>query len=148
MGDKPSSTNTSHLARALAQSEIGKTVGLTVNKSLAVIEQLGGLIVEQLAAGSTVHWHKFGNFKVLDTKARKGRNPRTGEDIQIPAGKRAHFVVSAHMKEAVGTGKVPTAKPKKSAAAKTAAASKGKGGKGGGAGAGFKPGKGDQSKEI
>lgn len=124
---KPGSTNTSQLARELAQSEIGKTLGLTVNKSLSVIEQLAGQIVMQLAAGNTVHWHRFGNFKVLDTSARKGRNPRTGEDIQIPAGKRAHFVVSQHMKEAVTKGKVPATKARKTSAKKPSAKKAAKG---------------------
>lgn len=43
----------------------------------------------------------FGIFKVADRPARTGRNPRTGETIQIKASKKAKFVPAKALKEAV-----------------------------------------------
>lgn len=43
----------------------------------------------------------FGIFKVADRPARQGRNPRTGETIQIKASKKAKFVPAKALKEAV-----------------------------------------------
>lgn len=43
----------------------------------------------------------FGTFKVVKRKARKGRNPRTGEPIKIKASKRVKFVPGKALKEAV-----------------------------------------------
>lgn len=43
----------------------------------------------------------FGIFKVADRPARTGRNPRTGESIQIKASKKAKFVPAKALKEAV-----------------------------------------------
>ena len=40
----------------------------------------------------------FGTFKVKQTKARMGRNPKTGETIQIPAKKKVAFRVSKELK--------------------------------------------------
>jgi len=43
----------------------------------------------------------FGNFSVSHRKATTGRNPRTGESIQIPASKRPKFTVGKALKDAV-----------------------------------------------
>jgi len=56
---------------------------------------------EALAAGEAVNFTGFGSFKVAHRAARKGRNPRTGKDITIPAGKVAKFTPGKVLKEAV-----------------------------------------------
>ena len=43
----------------------------------------------------------FGIFKVADRKAREGRNPRTGEKIQIAASKKPRFTPGKLLKEAI-----------------------------------------------
>ena len=43
----------------------------------------------------------FGTFKVKQTKARQGRNPKTGETIQIPAKRKVAFRASKELKELV-----------------------------------------------
>jgi len=56
---------------------------------------------DALAAEETVSFTGFGSFKVVHRAARKGRNPRTGKDIAIPAGKVAKFTPGKALKEAV-----------------------------------------------
>jgi DNA-binding protein HU-beta len=43
----------------------------------------------------------FGSFKVVKRAARKGRNPRTGEDLQIPASKTVKFTAGKALKESL-----------------------------------------------
>ncbi|MEM2936709.1 MAG: HU family DNA-binding protein, partial [Candidatus Bathyarchaeia archaeon] len=43
----------------------------------------------------------FGTFSVLQRKARKGRNPRTGKEINIPAKKVPKFTAGKELKDAV-----------------------------------------------
>lgn len=43
----------------------------------------------------------FGTFSVVKRKARKGRNPRTGEEIRIPSRKVPKFVAGKALKDAV-----------------------------------------------
>lgn len=43
----------------------------------------------------------FGSFKIVERAARKGRNPRTGEEIAIPASKNVKFTPSKGLKESV-----------------------------------------------
>ncbi len=43
----------------------------------------------------------FGNFKVVERSARQGRNPRTGEEIHIPASKNVKFATGKALKHRV-----------------------------------------------
>ena len=43
----------------------------------------------------------FGSFKVVQRNARKGRNPRTGKEIKIPAGKAVKFTAEKRLKESL-----------------------------------------------
>jgi DNA-binding protein HU-beta len=56
---------------------------------------------DALAAGESVNFTGFGSFKVVRRAARKGRNPRTGKDLVIPAGNVAKFTPGKLLKEAV-----------------------------------------------
>ena len=58
-------------------------------------------ITKALQKGDTVTLVGFGSFKVVERKARKGRNPQTGEEIKIKASKAAKFTPGKSLKEAV-----------------------------------------------
>ena len=58
-------------------------------------------IAELLSEGKELSLYKFGTFTVKDTAARMGRNPATGESIEIPAGKRVSFKFSSFLKKSV-----------------------------------------------
>ena len=46
---------------------------------------------EALRRGERIEIRGFGTFSVTETKARNGRNPRTGQPVKIPAGRRVRF---------------------------------------------------------
>ena len=58
-------------------------------------------ITKALGKGDSVSLIGFGTFKVAERKARKGRNPQTGEKIDIAASKVPKFVAGKALKEAV-----------------------------------------------
>ena len=58
-------------------------------------------IIKALKEGNTVALVGFGTFKVVDRKARKGRNPQTGAEIDIKASKAPKFTPGKALKEAV-----------------------------------------------
>lgn len=58
-------------------------------------------VTNSLKAGNDVKLIGFGNFTVKDRPARTGRNPRTGDTIQIAACKAAGFKAGAELKRAV-----------------------------------------------
>ncbi len=59
------------------------------------------VICETLGEGEKVVISGFGTFEVRDRVARVGRNPRTGEDINIPSQKSPAFKAGKGMKDAV-----------------------------------------------
>ncbi|MFW6075406.1 MAG: HU family DNA-binding protein [Chloroflexota bacterium] len=58
-------------------------------------------IVESLAKGEEVTITGFGTFGITHRAAREGRNPQTGEPMQIPAGKTPRFRPGTQLKRAV-----------------------------------------------
>jgi DNA-binding protein HU-beta len=86
-------------------------------------------IVRNISKGEDVMINDFGKFKKVDRAARKGRNPFTGETIQIKASKKVRFLPAKALKEVISGArkleaapkppvKVVAAKPAKKVAAK------------------------------
>jgi nucleoid DNA-binding protein len=73
----------------------------TKKQAKEVVETLFGAITKSLKKKDPVAISGFGTFKLKQTKARMGRNPKTGEAIQIPAKKKITFRASKDLKEAV-----------------------------------------------
>ena len=74
-----------------------------LNKASATraVEAVFDSISAALRAGTTVNLVGFGSFSVSDRAARTGRNPRTGETINIPASKNPKFKAGKGLKDAV-----------------------------------------------
>lgn len=62
-------------------------------------------ISEELVSGNEVGLVGFGTFRIQDRKARKGRNPKTGEEMEIPSVKSPAFRAGKSLKESVNAGK-------------------------------------------
>ena len=89
--------NTAELAdRLSAASE-----GLTKSQAKAAIDALLVNLRDALAAGEEVNLPGFGKFKVQDKPARTGRNPSTGEAIEIAASRKVSFAPAKALKDAV-----------------------------------------------
>jgi nucleoid DNA-binding protein len=67
----------------------------------AAVDAVLSSIAEALGKGDAVSLVGFGTFKVSERKARKGRNPQTGEEIYIAASKVPKFVAGKSLKEIV-----------------------------------------------
>ena len=63
------------------------------------VEALLGEIGKALRSGERVDLRGFGSFAVKDKKARQGRNPKTGETIQIAARRAATFKPSKELSD-------------------------------------------------
>ena len=81
-------------------NEVAKVVSIKKEAQEAVDCVLTS-ITKALKKGDTVTLVGFGTFKVTKRKARKGRNPQTGEEIKIKASKVAKFTPGKSLKEAV-----------------------------------------------
>lgn len=84
---------------------VAKETGATKTSTASFVDAAVKALSTALAKGDNVQLIGFGSFTVVKTKARKGRNPRTGETIKIPAGKRVKFVAGGKLKARVAKGK-------------------------------------------
>ena len=82
-------------------ASISSSAGLSKSDATRALESLLDTITNALKRGEKVSIVGFGNFTVNERKATVGRNPRTGETIQIPASKRPKFSVGKALKDAV-----------------------------------------------
>jgi nucleoid DNA-binding protein len=71
-----------------------RAVGDVINTTLDVI-------TEELSEGNAVQFTGFGTFKVSKRAPRMGRNPRTGEAVEIPASQSVKFTPGKTLKEAL-----------------------------------------------
>ena len=81
--------------------EVAKVVS-TKKDAQAAVDCVFSTITKALKKKDTVALVGFGTFKVAQKKARKGRNPQTGEEIKIRAKKVPKFVSGKALKDAVG----------------------------------------------
>lgn len=90
--------NQSEFIRAVAEGS-----EQTVTATKAVVEAAIATLGAQMRAGDEVRLSGLGTFKGVDKEARTGRNPRTGEDVEIEAKRVPHFKPSTPLKELVNT---------------------------------------------
>jgi DNA-binding protein HU-beta len=92
--------NKSDLVDALANST-GMTKADAARAVDAMFSPEGGVIAKALKSGSRVQITGFGTFEAKNRKARMGRNPRTGQTIQIAATRTPAFRAGKGLKDAI-----------------------------------------------
>ncbi|MDB9971460.1 HU family DNA-binding protein [Alphaproteobacteria bacterium] len=80
---------------------VASTAGISKSQASDAVEAVFGSISSELSSGGEVRLVGFGTFMVADRKATTGRNPRTGEAIQIKASKQPKFRPGKSLKESV-----------------------------------------------
>lgn len=93
------------IGKSELQQKVATEAGLNKAQAGRAVDAVLNSIEGALKKGEEVRLTGFGSFRVTQTKARTGRNPRTGETINIKAGKRPAFSPGSRLKEAVGGGK-------------------------------------------
>ena len=63
------------------------------------VDAIGAVLFDVLSTGEGVRWSGLGSFKIQQRKARRGRDPRSGREIQIPAKKVIRFIPAKALKE-------------------------------------------------
>ncbi|KIU22400.1 HU family DNA-binding protein [Weissella cibaria] len=82
-------------------NDVAATTGLTKKDATAAVDAVFASIQDTLAKGDKVQLIGFGNFEVRTRAARKGRNPQTGEEIEIAASKIPAFKPGKALKDAI-----------------------------------------------
>ncbi|MDX8359874.1 MULTISPECIES: HU family DNA-binding protein [Bacillaceae] len=80
---------------------VAESSELSKKDATKAVDAVFDTILETLKTGDKVQLIGFGNFEVRERAARKGRNPQTGEEIEIPASKVPAFKPGKALKDAV-----------------------------------------------
>ncbi len=79
-------------------SSVYEKVGFPKKEAMRVVETIFDILKEALERGEKVKISGFGNFMVRSKRARRGRNPQTGDDIEISSRKILTFKPSQVLK--------------------------------------------------
>ncbi|MBM3506347.1 MAG: HU family DNA-binding protein [Alphaproteobacteria bacterium] len=82
-------------------ADVARTANLSKTDATKAVESVFDSITKSLSKGNEVRLVGFGTFTVAKRAASEGRNPRTGEKIQIPATKQPKFKAGKALKDAV-----------------------------------------------
>ena len=82
-------------------NKIAYSSKLTRHDVVLALDSFVEVVTGALAENEIVHLTGFGTFRVGKRAARKGRNPKTGEEINIPASKSPKFKPGKSLKDAV-----------------------------------------------
>jgi len=89
------------MTKAEIIEKISLTNYLSKKESADIVESFFGLIKSTLEAGENIKIAGFGNFEVKEKAARRGRNPQTGEVIEITPRKVLTFKPSQVLKKSI-----------------------------------------------
>lgn len=82
-------------------NQVAEKATMTKKDAAKAVDALFDSIIEALSTGDKVQIVGFGNFEIRERSARKGRNPQTGEEIEIAASKVPAFKPGKLFKETV-----------------------------------------------
>ncbi|MER7014449.1 HU family DNA-binding protein [Saccharopolyspora sp. NPDC000359] len=82
-------------------TEIAEAVDVSKTSARAALDALTEIVADQLTSGGEVTLPGFGKFKVADRPARTGRNPATGESIEIAAKRVVKFVPAKALEDSL-----------------------------------------------
>jgi DNA-binding protein HU-beta len=82
-------------------SEVAQKANITKKDADKIVNAFFTTVETALKAGDKVQLVGFGTFEVRERQARKGRNPQTGQEINIPATKVPAFKAGKALKDAV-----------------------------------------------
>src|SRR3974377_2422608 len=81
--------------------EVSRVAELTHKDSEIIVESIFDSVVRSLRAGDKIEIRGFGSFRTRQRKARVGRNPKTGDRVEVPPKKIPYFKPSKELKDLV-----------------------------------------------
>ncbi len=89
------------MTKADLVEKVSREAEMTKKDAEQLVEVIFESIVGSLNKGEKIELRGFGSFRVRERDARKGRNPKTGEAVDIPAKRVAYFKPGKELKELI-----------------------------------------------
>lgn len=89
------------MTKADLVEKVAKEADMTKKDAEKLVEIIFESIISTLNDGEKIELRGFGSFRVRERNARKGRNPKTGEAVNIPAKRVAYFKPGKDLKDLI-----------------------------------------------
>jgi integration host factor subunit beta len=93
------------MTKAELVEDVAKSADMTKKDAERLVEIIFESIIETLNKGEKIELRGFGSFRVRKRNPRRGRNPKTGSPVDIPAKRVAYFKPGKELKELINAGK-------------------------------------------
>ncbi len=93
------------MTKADLVEEVLRVTELPRKESETVVETIFESIIQALQSGDKIEIRGFGSFRTRERRGRTGRNPKTGEKVDVPAKKIPFFKPSKELKDFVNSFK-------------------------------------------
>ncbi len=91
------------MTKAELVEEVSKASELTKKHSEVIVNTVFHSIIGALKQGEKIELRGFGSFRIRQRGSRKGRNPKTGEQVDVPAQKIPYFKPGKELKELINS---------------------------------------------
>lgn len=91
------------MTKADLVDEIARNSDFTRKDAEVIVQTVLDSIVEALQDGDKIELRGFGTFRLRERRARRGRNPKTGEVVDVPAKKVPHFKPGKDLKDLINS---------------------------------------------
>ena len=92
------------MTKADLVERVANEAEMTKKDAEQLVEIIFDTIIATLNKGEKIELRGFGSFRLRERNARKGRNPKTGESVEIPAKRVAYFKPGKELKEVINQG--------------------------------------------
>jgi integration host factor subunit beta len=99
------------MTKADLVEEVAKVTELTRKDSEVIVDTLFESVIKALRTGDKLEVRGFGSFRVRQRNARVGRNPKTGEKVEVPAKRVPYFKPSKELKDLINEGALAPSAP-------------------------------------
>lgn len=89
------------MTKAELIEEVSSVSDLTKKHSEIIVDTVFKSIINALHRGDKIELRGFGSFRIRQRESRKGRNPKTGEKVDVPAKKVPYFKPGKELKELI-----------------------------------------------
>jgi integration host factor subunit beta len=89
------------MTKAELVDEVARVVQLTKKQAEMIVNIVFDSIVDSLRSGQKIELRGFGSFRLRSRKSRTGRNPKTGEKVEVPSKRIPYFKPGKELKELI-----------------------------------------------
>lgn len=99
------------MTKAALVEEVARVADLTKKHSEVIVETVFRSIIDALQRGEKIELRGFGSFRLRRRESRKGRNPKTGDRVDVPSKRVPYFKPGKELKDLINRAPGPSPPP-------------------------------------